>query len=158
MPEKGPINGQIMLNVLAKGAEKVENGWKNLMEKYPVVDKINTFMFGHTDDWYREHGMVKPYTGMGAAGLVSPESTLGVMNDFKGVSNIVKGNFGFNGVKPNLGLTALKTEKRAMQLARSYEAQQKRNEVALKYYKKAWRNFFIEKFVIFFKITEMNIW
>jgi hypothetical protein len=71
----------------------------------------------------------------------SPELRIGVdleepilndLPDFSGVENLVKGNYGYNGSKVNVGKQSLLAEKRAMELYKSSIAENNRNASAIK--------------------------
>lgn len=75
----------------------------------------------------------------------SPELRMGVdlekpilndLPDFSGVENLVKGNYGYNGSKVNVGKQSLLAEKRAMELYKSSIAESNRNASAIKWYGK----------------------
>lgn len=61
-------------------------------------------------------------------------------SDFSGVENIEPENFGYGGVRPNLGLRKLRTERKAWQLLNSAAEEQKRNTAALNQYSKNWED------------------
>lgn len=129
---------------IMKSIIKAQNGvlldtWKKAYNS-KFGKNLRDFMFGKDSDLSEEeylakHGYNKPIGGLGP--LVEM-TTIGPIADFSGVEHIVKGTFGNGGVRANVGLTNLATEKRAMQLAKSYEEQLKRNKTALEWAGKRW--------------------
>lgn len=80
------------------------------------------------EEYLEKHGYNKPVGGLGP--LVEM-TTISPIADFSGVEHLVKGTFGNGGVRANVGLRSLNAEKRALQLAKSYEEELKRDKVAL---------------------------
>lgn len=74
-----------------------------------------------SDEEYKEkYGYSKPIGGAGIMGMM-------VTPDFSGVDNIVKETIGFGGVRPNLGLKALETERAARRSLKTYDMMSKRD-------------------------------
>lgn len=102
-----------------------------------VAKTTRNFLLGKDADLdnetYKEkYGYYKPDNSVGIAGmLVTPE--------WEGVEHLVKGISGFGGVKPNLGLKALETEKRSKQLLKSYEESLKRDTFLKNRIGKTWK-------------------
>jgi len=125
------------------GIIKGQNGFLNIWQK--AYDSkfgkgLRDFMFGKDKDlsdeeYLEKHGHNKPVGGLGP---FVEMTTIGPVSDFSGVSNIVKGTFGNGGVKANVGLQNLNTEKRALQLLKSYDEELKRDRVALEWAGKKW--------------------
>ena len=87
-------------------------------------------MFGKDKDlsdeeYFNKYGYNKPIGGLGP--LVEM-TTIGPVADFSGVEHLAKGTFGNGGVRANVGLKNLKTEKRALDLAKSFDEEIKRDK------------------------------
>lgn len=80
------------------------------------------------EEYFNKYGYNKPIGGLGP--LVEM-TTIGPVGDFSGVSNVVKGTFGNGGVRANVGLQSMNAEKRAMQLAKSYDEELRRDKAAI---------------------------
>ena len=125
------------------GVIKGQNGFFNTWKKAynsKFGKGVRDFLNGKDSElsnkeYISKHGYAKPVGGLGP--LVEMTTT-GPVADFSGVKNIVKGTFGNGGVKANVGLQSMKTERRALDLAKSYDEEVKRNKAALDWAGKRW--------------------
>lgn len=104
-----------------------------------VAKTTRDFLLGKdmdlSDEEYKEkYGYSKPIGGAGIMGMM-------VTPDFSGVDNIVKETIGFGGVRPNLGLKALETERAARRSLKTYDMMSKRDAFLKNRIGKVWSEF-----------------
>lgn len=144
------------------GIIKGQNGFLNTWQKAyssKFGKGLRDFMFGKDRDlsdeeYFNKYGYNKPIGGLGP--LVEM-TTIGPVGDFSGVSNVVKGTFGNGGVRANVGLQSMNAEKRAIQLAKSYDEELRRDKAAIEWAGRKWKELNnTEQYWL--KVNHGNLW